>query len=127
MDSSLETKICSKHGNLKEEDVYGKNKRCRYCQREWSKNNYEKHKEKKLLRHTINAKNFRAKNPDKVKEYNKRYWKKCISECKDTYIKDTLARNSNLKVSEIPQILVQIQKQVILIKRKVEEIEDENS
>jgi len=119
-------KICSKHGELSEKDLYIKkdNKRCRKCQREWSKNNYEKYKEKILKRHVEYTTKYRKDNPEKVKKYNKKYWDTGIKELKSNYIKDSLSRNSVLSVSEIPRELVDLYKPVLAIKRKLKEKKD---
>ena len=118
--------ICKAHGQLDKQNIY-LNGRCRLCQREWSKNNYVNNKEKILIRHSKNTLVWRSKNKDKVKEYNKKYWAIGVTEIRNNYVKDTLKRNSSLKISEIPLDLVDSQRAVILIKNKIIEIEDGNS
>lgn len=119
-------KTCKKHDDLIKDDCYIKNTflRCRLCQREWSKNNYEKNKEKIIKRHIKYTIQYRKNNPDKVKKYNATYWKNGFNEVNPNYVKDSLKRKSRLKNSEIPQILVKIQTQVIKIKRKIKEMKE---
>lgn len=119
-------KTCKNHNNLTKEDISPKGK-CKLCQREWSKNNYIKNREKILIRHTNNALIWRSNNKDKVKESNKRYWDKGVKEVCNNYVKDILKRKSCLKISEIPLDLVEAQRTIILIKNKIIEIEDGNS
>lgn len=117
-------KICHKHGHLKINDL-NKSLRCKLCQREWVKNNYYKNKEKILMRQIEYTKNYRKNNPDKVKVYNKRYWKKSIDEINNNYVKDTIKRKSKLRNSEIPNDLIEAKKILIKIKRKIKEIESD--
>jgi hypothetical protein len=120
------TKVCTKHGLLSEEDINVKNMRCRICQREWSKSNYEKNKEKILIRQMKSGLVWRSNNKDKVKRMNKKYWDKGVKELRNNYIKDSLCRNTNLKISELPSDLVDAYRNVLSLKRKVKELSDDS-
>lgn len=126
---SDELKSCKKHGDLSLDNFYIKNNltRCRLCQREWSKNNYLRNKKRIGKRHSAYTIEYRKNNPDKVKEYNKRYWEKGVEELKSNFIKDTLSRNSVLKISEIPNELVDLYRPVLKLKRKLKELKDDGN
>lgn len=106
-------KVCKKHGELKKEEIIIKNLRCRLCQREHSRNNYNKYKKIISKRHIIYTKQYRKNNPEKVKIYNQKYWEKGISQLKDNYIKDTLVRGYSLNVSEIPKDLIDLYRPIL--------------
>ena len=81
---------------------------------------YEANREKILE----NQKKYKEENKDKIKERrrkyyekNKKYQEKRRKDLSDTYIKTLLIQKANLTFKDIPQGLIEAQRELIKIKR----------
>jgi hypothetical protein len=122
-------KHVTKDGQLKEYTLYDcytrrkeykKTNRNKYIQKasKASKELSKKYYQKNIEKIKIYRKEYRENNKEKVKEINRKSCKKHILNLPDSYIKLKIIRNSCLKPQDIPQELVELKRQSMLLTRQ---------
>lgn len=119
-------KICKQHGPISENESYLKKNGsviCNYCNRNYAKKYYSLNRERLIKEKTAYNKIWDKNNPYKGVEYNKKYWKKGSELLNDNYIKDRLrSKSRELKYRDIPNELVEAKRAVLMLERKIKEI-----
>lgn len=132
--TSLSCRACKKESSDKYRAKPGIKEKCMERNKEDRKNNKERiNKTRKI---------YKQKNRTAINEYElKRYYKnherslnsniKChrrwCAELKDSYVKAQLARKYRCKPSEVPEWMIEIKRAIIMLRRKIREIESGNS
>ena len=132
-------KICPHCGGIRWYKNVIKNKYITYycsVKRNESKSNSEKlfPEKKKERRHQYYINNrkeeiqkhleWKKNNRNKVNILNKKYLKEKIDNLNDSYVKLTIIKRSNLKCSEIPQELIELQKEKLIFFRKIKQLKN---
>jgi len=64
---------------------------------------------------------YRVKNPDKLSAYQREYHRKSKSDLADTFVKKALTHRSLLLSSQLPQALIELKRQQLLLLREINE------
>lgn len=142
-------KKCKKHGDLTEKDIIKKGKlqsgrqayRCKRCQQELHKSNYQSNKEKIVEK----VKKYRADNVEKVIEWKRDYFEKnkeryrerkrendknlyakSREELSDRYIKNLIIRRSELKFNDVPNEFVELKRSLYKLKTGIKKMKEKD-
>lgn len=118
-------KVCKHHGPISENESYIKKNGsviCVYCNRNYAKKHYSLNRERLIREKTAHQKIWSKAHPEKGIEYNKKYWKKGVRLLTDTYIKDRL-KSKEIKYKDIPIELVKLKRAILMLQRKIKELE----
>lgn len=138
-------KVCKKHGALTLKQTYPRKGVkwifCRACRSERVKSRLLKNPES-LAKYRENARKWKAKNIEKVRDYASDYYKKnkdkylliCKNynrnsrkELKDKYIKKLICARSSLRHRDIPVEYVDFYRETLLLKREIKNVNKESS
>ena len=129
-------KICNTHGELTINDVIKKGVtnniqryKCKECQKVLRKNNYIKNKDKICARVKLNAKlstkpkkQYPSKNNYRNPVLIKKRERKTVDNLYDSYVIKLIKRNSTIQRDIIPQEMITLKRDLVLLRRKIREL-----
>jgi hypothetical protein len=83
---------------------------------------WQKHRDKNLTKDKERRARFKAFNPEKYIEYNKR----CSENLEDSYVKKKILRGTQLRSEDVPQSLIECTRALLLLKRNIKSQRKQN-